>query len=233
MLRRKGGSRIATLVVVAALLGALACSPLEDLLGGGGPSVEITSPPNGTTAEVGQAVDISSTSESDAGIARVELLVDGEVVREDSAPEGNPTSFRLVQSWVPPAEGEVRVSVVAYDVDGQASDVATITLRVAAGAAEVTPTPVEDVETGDCTLNASFVTDITIPDDTQTAPGAPFVKGWRIENTGTCGCGIFGVTFLDQAPPTWRGWTTACGCSSRRPVSCGSRTTPSGASRWA
>jgi hypothetical protein len=39
---------------------------------------------------------------------------------------------------------------------------------------------------GDCTLNAKFVTDVTIPDGTEFSPGADFVKVWRLRNTGTC-----------------------------------------------
>ncbi|HET9910535.1 MAG TPA: CAP domain-containing protein [Anaerolineales bacterium] len=38
----------------------------------------------------------------------------------------------------------------------------------------------------DCTNSATFVTDITIPDDTAVAAGTVFTKTWRIANTGTC-----------------------------------------------
>jgi hypothetical protein len=37
-----------------------------------------------------------------------------------------------------------------------------------------------------CTNKAAFVSDVTIPDDTEIAPGADFDKTWRIRNTGTC-----------------------------------------------
>src|SRR5512140_232913 len=33
---------------------------------------------------------------------------------------------------------------------------------------------------------ASFVADVTIPDGTYISPGAPFIKTWRLKNTGTC-----------------------------------------------
>ncbi len=55
--------------------------------------------------------------------------------------------------------------------------------------AQPSPTPVEDVEAEGCTLNASFVADIMIPDDTEMAPGASFTKSWRIQNSGTCDWG--------------------------------------------
>lgn len=34
--------------------------------------------------------------------------------------------------------------------------------------------------------NATFVSDVTIPDGTQFAPGTAFTKTWRIQNSGTC-----------------------------------------------
>ncbi len=37
-----------------------------------------------------------------------------------------------------------------------------------------------------CTNKASFVADVTIPDNTSVNAGAPFTKTWRISNTGTC-----------------------------------------------
>ena len=33
---------------------------------------------------------------------------------------------------------------------------------------------------------AQFVTDVTVPDGTTFAPGAPFTKTWRLKNVGTC-----------------------------------------------
>jgi hypothetical protein len=54
-------------------------------------------------------------------------------------------------------------------------------------AAAPTATDAPDVSgPGDCTLNAKFVKDVTIPDGTEISPGAAFVKVWRMRNTGTC-----------------------------------------------
>ena len=53
--------------------------------------------------------------------------------------------------------------------------------------AAATNTPVPDVVgPGGCTLNAKFVKDVTVPDDTQFTPGTAFAKVWRVRNTGTC-----------------------------------------------
>ncbi|MBE7472703.1 MAG: hypothetical protein DPW09_35760 [Anaerolineae bacterium] len=43
-----------------------------------------------------------------------------------------------------------------------------------------------------CIDQAAYVADVTIPDNTPVAPGAPFVKIWRIRNTGTC---IWGANY--------------------------------------
>lgn len=50
-----------------------------------------------------------------------------------------------------------------------------------------TNTPAPDVSgPGGCTLNASWVADVTVPDNTEFAPGATFNKVWRVRNSGTC-----------------------------------------------
>ena len=54
------------------------------------------------------------------------------------------------------------------------------------------PTTVPPTETptgsgpGGCVLSEQFIADVTIPDGTVLAPGAPFVKTWRVKNNGTC-----------------------------------------------
>jgi hypothetical protein len=233
MLRSKSRTRAFSLLVLVLLVTALACSPLEGLVVDLGPSVEITSPTSGATAEIGEAVEIASTSTADAGIARVELLVDGDVVQESTPPSGNPSTFRLVQSWLPDAEGEVEISVVAYDSEGRASDEATVILNVGAGAAEAaTPTPTPTEAPAACTVNAAFVTDVSIPADTEVAPGAPFIKGWRVQNSGTCDWGAgFTLVFAsgDQmggpasvpVPPTAAGDTVDLSVQLEAPMTYG------------
>jgi hypothetical protein len=40
-----------------------------------------------------------------------------------------------------------------------------------------------------CTYRATFLGDVTIPDNTLIAPGQPFRKAWRLRNDGTCAWG--------------------------------------------
>ncbi len=46
--------------------------------------------------------------------------------------------------------------------------------------------PPEPTTAAGCTLGARWVADVTVPDNTALAPGTPFVKTWRVRNSGTC-----------------------------------------------
>ncbi len=50
----------------------------------------------------------------------------------------------------------------------------------------VPPTPVPPTATVIPCDRAGFVSDVTVPDGTMFAPGASFVKTWRLKNTGSC-----------------------------------------------
>lgn len=60
---------------------------------------------------------------------------------------------------------------------------------IQAALASETATPIPSatpVATEECEHKASFVSDVTIPDDTNIPAGDEFTKTWRIRNTGTC-----------------------------------------------
>jgi len=48
------------------------------------------------------------------------------------------------------------------------------------------PTTPEPTSVLECTDRATFVQDVTVPDNTQLVPGQSFVKTWRLRNSGTC-----------------------------------------------
>lgn len=54
--------------------------------------------------------------------------------------------------------------------------------------ADITPTSEQPRPTNapDCTNSASFVSDVTVPDNSEVVGGARFTKTWRVMNTGTC-----------------------------------------------
>jgi len=49
-----------------------------------------------------------------------------------------------------------------------------------------TPEPPRPTNIPDCTNSASFVTDVTIPDNSEMVGNTTFTKTWRVMNTGTC-----------------------------------------------
>ncbi|MCA9976500.1 MAG: hypothetical protein KC413_12145, partial [Anaerolineales bacterium] len=63
-----------------------------------------------------------------------------------------------------------------------AADTATVT-PISTPPATAVPQP---GQTTACTDTAAFIADVSMPDGSQVAPGAPFIKIWRIKNTGTC-----------------------------------------------
>ena len=76
--------------------------------------------------------------------------------------------------------------------DTQVPPQVTDTPAVTATPATVLPQVTATIETPrptnlpDCTNSASFVTDVTIPDNSKIGAGTPFTKTWRVSNTGTC-----------------------------------------------
>src|SRR5215213_5910636 len=72
-----------------------------------------------------------------------------------------------------------------------ASDTAAVTDTPATPS---TPTADASIPTNapDCTNSALFVTDVTIPDNTNMVGGTKFTKTWRISNNGTC---VWGPTY--------------------------------------
>ena len=199
----------------------LACGPPSETTG---PTVVIVSPANGSTVAVGQQVLIQSSASDESGISRVELLVNSTPVRTDPPAEGTPTTFAIAQPWFPETTGDVVIQVIAYNTQNQPSLPASITLHVVESGAQATPTaaaptqtPVPDVmEESGCTLNASYVADVTIPDNTELQPGVSFVKTWRIRNSGTCDWGSgFQLVFVGGsqlgAPPSVAVPATASG----------------------
>jgi hypothetical protein len=176
------------------LIPVLACNMPDQTATGDGPTVFIISPADGSTVVVGQQVLIQSSSTDARGISHVELIVNAIPIRADPPVDGVPTVFAIAQPWFPQTPGEKIIQVVAHNVAGQESPPASITLHVVEEAAEGTPsatapppTSVPDVtaESG-CTLNASYVEDVTIPDESVLQPGIGFIKTWRIRNSGTC-----------------------------------------------
>jgi len=76
------------------------------------------------------------------------------------------------------------VSVTVGEPEPVITEVITVTEKPAADEADE-PTTAEDAVTAEC-LGASYVADVTIPDNTQLDNGEEFEKTWRVRNSGTC-----------------------------------------------
>jgi hypothetical protein len=123
------------LIFIAALL-LTACAT------GGKPTVQIVSPPSGSVFRDGEDIAIQSLSTDAAGIVRVELVVDGTIVKVDPSPtaQGQP-AFPLIQTWKA-TQGTHTIMVRAYNAAGAASEPTAISISVAPVIAGVpSPTP--------------------------------------------------------------------------------------------
>lgn len=180
-----------TVVFLCLVFTLLACD-LNDLIRGDKPVAIILSPPSGSSFLEGDEIAIQSSSTDQRGVARVELLIDGQSIRTDTSP--NPQNqFTLIQTWQATA-GTHTVAVRAYDVQNNVSNPAAIAVRVSPAfasnpSATFTPTPGVGNATPsptECMNNSAFVADVTVPDGTLFAPNQSFNKIWRMKNTGTC-----------------------------------------------
>ncbi len=233
------------------------------------PSVIISSPPSGSVYGVGEQVVVQSTASDPARILRVELIVDGVTVRQDSAPIATgQEQFSLLQTWIADRAGQRNLIVRATNAQGTTSETGIyVTVQAAAvqptlvpstvegaqptatalpsatalasataiasattnpvitvivtatGAPTQTPTLVPSTvegttptltatssitattnsESASCTDNATFVSDVTIPDNTNFSPNAAFTKTWRVRNTGTCNWQNYQLVFSSGA----------------------------------
>jgi len=160
--------------------------------------VEIISHEEGQSVVQYEEVRIVTEARSSQGIDKVELYINGELEHIDEPPMGFPLEFTADQPWIPVAEGQVIVSVIAIDRRGTASEPFSITLQVTATPDEIdlepTPTPTVSPEDlaltqtaqASCTNSATFVEHVTIPMNATVSANSNFTKIWRVNNNGTC-----------------------------------------------
>lgn len=184
-----------TSILLLSLSFVLACD-LGSLVKNDKPIAIITSPPSGSSFSEGDEIAVQSFSTDALGIARVELLVDGQVLRTDSVPSAQ-NQFTLIQIWQA-TPGTHTVVVRAYDVQNNVSNPAAISLSITPSGAR---TPVTSAPTAtpfnsdaspsptECVNNAAFVADITVPDGSLFSANQSFNKIWRLRNSGTCAWG--------------------------------------------
>ena len=132
----RGIASIAVLLLLVA--GILACE-LPGLGGGTKPTVVILSPASGTQVKAGGIVVIQSSATDVKGVTRVELWVDGLLVRSDVNLQQQP-AFSVTQEWTAAILGSHSVTVKAYNAAGQVSDPSTVTVNVVEERTAAVPT---------------------------------------------------------------------------------------------
>ena len=121
--------RIVALAVLLLLVAGILACELPGLGGGTKPTAAILSPASGTQVKVGETVAIQSTATDAKGVTRVELWVDGSLVRSDVSSQQQP-AFSVTQEWTATVLGSHSVTVKAYNAARRVSDPATITVNV-------------------------------------------------------------------------------------------------------
>jgi hypothetical protein len=155
------------------------------------PVVDVISPPEGAHFQPGERINLRIAAASSNQVARIEVHANGTLV----AAQDNPTpasTFSAVLAYSPAQTGSLHLVITALDGTGQRSDALTLNLEVGATnlletAATATPSVTGAPPDPSCKLSATFVTDVTIPDNTAVNAGAGFVKTWRLRNTSQCG----------------------------------------------
>ena len=159
-----------------------------------GPRISIQQPPSGAQVPLGQPMSIVALIKDPKGITRVELWVDNKLVDTTASNvPGGQEELLVQQSWTPNSGGTHTISLQAFNADGEMSRPAEITINVVGsdqgGTPGSTPTVPVVVGTGTpaaCANNATFVADVTVPDNSVFPPGGRIDKIWRLRNSGTC-----------------------------------------------
>ncbi|MBI4673087.1 MAG: hypothetical protein HY741_15640 [Chloroflexi bacterium] len=161
------------------------------------PIVIIDRPPSNAEYDEGATVTVESTSAAAVGIVQVDLYVDGKLADSDLTPNNQPQfQFKVLQTWTAQGAGKHTLTVRATDSENQTGEASVIIIvrgRTPTPTATPTTTPVAPTPTSSpeqCTLNARFISDVTIPDYTLITPGATFTKIWALQNNGMCAWGV-------------------------------------------
>ena len=105
------------------------------------------------------------------------------------APESTATEAPVATTSASATEAPVATETAGTPITDTAAVTDTPATPLTATPTVGTPIPTNPP---DCTNSALFVTDVTIPDNTNMVGGTTFTKTWRISNNGTC---VWGPTY--------------------------------------
>jgi len=198
------------IALIVLILASLACGPTmpQNDSEATNPQVAITSPEDGTSFSPGETVEVAFAAQYEAGLERVELIVNGTKSSEMTPSNDADTGLIGTLTWIPEEEGSYVLTVIAHGkgnaisepvylnilvettglTDLSADDEASTTQEASTQPTAAPPTsdPSTPATEPPCTMDADFVADITIPDGSEMEPDSSFTKTWRIRNSGTC-----------------------------------------------
>ena len=96
------------------------------------PTVTLVQPSGGTVIVSGQGLMVTTAAQSEAGLARVDFLVDSVLVQQYTPAVPGAITLDTVFPWFSSDTGVYRLSVIAYDVSGRASAEAAVEIGVQA-----------------------------------------------------------------------------------------------------
>ncbi len=156
-------------------------------------SIEIIEPKTGAIFYTTRQVLVSSIISGNESWSRVELWVNNKLVRSDSA--AMIQSNIVNQIWIPLETGPSMIDVRVYNRSGKAyvNEKVAVTIENLPNALtpEPTlspgePTPTSEPTKENCTVAATLIAHLSIPDGTELTPGQNFTKSWRVHNNGSC-----------------------------------------------
>ena len=131
---KKGTTIILILVFLLALFGLLACN-----LPRNNASVTILNPVSGQVVPAFMEYQITSSIKPEGNWSRIELIINGDLIRLDT-PKSNPGTFGLItQPWIPTKEGATMIEVKLYQRGKTPSATARVAVMVKAMQAEEIP----------------------------------------------------------------------------------------------
>ena len=170
---------IVTIVLALAVMGVPACGVSPEARG---PTLQVLSPQNFATVQLGESVDVISTATDPQGVTRVDLYVGEDLFRTDGGPTpGGETAWTFTQTWTPTAPGSYTLTVVAYNVDEVASTPWAVAVEVVQGPttggtpASTVPSATDTPAAGATSTTAAPPSTVTVapPPPTNTAPPPP------------------------------------------------------------
>jgi hypothetical protein len=133
---------ILPLALIGVMMAALSCAPMET-----GPRAWMDWPGEGFETDVGTTLTVIAHAYAEPGVAEVQLSVDRQPYRVVSPDQVGEQFVEVSVEWFADEPGTYLLSVTAFDVNGQASSPASVTVSVTGEGPEFAVTPEPEATT--------------------------------------------------------------------------------------